>query len=172
MQLDWSSIVEDIGPKLFRYFSAYVSDEQSSDLVQETLIRLVRKVGDGGFDANKGTLRMFAFGIAYYVRLEARQMRKYACLDEVENDKLLEPVSDIEEISIFKETFWQLQVAMKLLSETQQQILALLLDEEMTLQEISILLNLPLGTVKSHLFRSKQKLGLLMQKVEGGITNE
>ena len=99
-------------------------------------------------------------------------MRKYACLDEVENDKLLEPVSDIEEISIFKETFWQLQVAMKLLSETQQQILALLLDEEMTLQEISILLNLPLGTVKSHLFRSKQKLGLLMQKVEGGITNE
>lgn len=70
--MDWNQVVEDLGAPLYRYFSASsLTTFRADDLVQEVFLRLVRSVENGNFDPAKGSLRMFAFGVAHYVRLEA-----------------------------------------------------------------------------------------------------
>ena len=68
--MDWEKTVADIGPRLFKYFNASFASETAADLVQETLIRLVRKQRE--FQSDKGTLIMYAFGIARRVRGSSR----------------------------------------------------------------------------------------------------
>ncbi len=66
----WSNLIENLGPRLYRYFCSSFSRDIADDLVQETLIRLYQKTIDHSFDEQKGTLTCYAFGIAHYVRLE------------------------------------------------------------------------------------------------------
>ncbi|HEY8269680.1 MAG TPA: sigma factor, partial [Pseudobdellovibrionaceae bacterium] len=65
----WHNIIKDLGPSLYRYFSASFATQTAADLVQETLIRLVHKQRRGEFAAEKGSLKAYAFGIARFVRL-------------------------------------------------------------------------------------------------------
>src|SRR6185436_9641597 len=69
--MNWDKLVTELGAPLYRYFSAApIRGIRSEDLVQEVFLRLFRCVQKGAFDPSKGTLRMFAFGIAHFVRLE------------------------------------------------------------------------------------------------------
>src|SRR4051812_42322449 len=67
----WQTIIADLGPGLLNYFCAVTPRHVASDLVQEVFLRLVVKIRDGQFDFTKGSPRMFAYGIARFVRLEA-----------------------------------------------------------------------------------------------------
>jgi DNA-directed RNA polymerase specialized sigma24 family protein len=71
--MDWDGIVEDVGPRLYRYFVFRGFGSQSSDLVQTVLLRLVEKVQDGTYNEREGSVRQFAFGIACHVAHEARR---------------------------------------------------------------------------------------------------
>lgn len=160
--VDWDKVVEDIGPRLFRYFCVRFSKEQSDDLTQETLIRLVRKVEDKKFNPDRGTLRMLSFGIAHYVALEAKQLDPY---DSIQNwaDSLISD-TDLEKTVITHDTIRRVNKHIKMLSDIEQQILSLVINEELTLSEIGGILKIPEGTVKSHIFRAKKKLITLIQK--------
>lgn len=155
-RLDWDGIVEDLGPRLFRYFCVRFSSEQADDLTQETLIRLVRKVDEGKFDPHKGTLRMLGFGIAHYVALESRQLCSHDPIEDWQ-DTLWSEV-DLENVTITKDSAHRVRQYIKNLSAVEQQILSLLIDEDLTSNEISKILQMPDGTVKSHIFRAKKKL--------------
>jgi DNA-directed RNA polymerase specialized sigma24 family protein len=61
MKLNWNHIVDDIGPRLFRYFSFRCGDLAADDLTQETLLRLFRKVEESQFDPQRGGLRAFSW---------------------------------------------------------------------------------------------------------------
>src|SRR3954469_10337144 len=68
--VDWHVTVREIGPRLKRYFLAILPSPMAADSVQETLIRLVQKCESGEYDPTKGSLAMYAFCIAHYVRHE------------------------------------------------------------------------------------------------------
>ena len=161
-QLNWDKVVEDIGPRLFKYFCVRFSNEQADDLTQETLLRLVRKVEEGKFDPDKGTLKMLGFGIAHYVALESKQFYLHEPIEDWQDS--LSADIDVEQVTITKDAALKVRNQMKNLSSIEQQILSLLVDDELTLNEIALILQVPEGTIKSHVFRAKKKLITLIQK--------
>jgi len=159
---DWDAIVDEIGPKLFAYFKSRFNDSIANDLTQETLIRLVDKHQSGVFNINKGSLTMYAFGIAKYVRLEAvKSHSKHDHLEfEIHHEKAeCTHKEDFEE----KDQLSQLRFAISKLPEPQQEIILLQIDDELGLKEIGSLMSMPTGTVKSHIHRAKQNLMNLMK---------
>lgn len=157
--MDWDVVVGDIAPRLYRYFCARFDQIQADDLTQETLIRLVRKVKDGKFDPKRGNLRMLAFGIAHYITLEAQPDTKLESLEVIETERLpYDPSDDAETLLITKDQASQVRDALKSLSQIEQEIIALSIDEELGSSEIAQLLQIPHGTIKSHIFRAKKKI--------------
>lgn len=147
--LNWDQIVENLGPRLLRYFAARFSRLESSELVQETLVRLFEKINSHEFDPQKGNIGMFAFGIARLVGLEANRKQLYQDKytdSKIHGDQFREPTYLID-----------LKNEMQKLSHIEQDIL-LLFYNDFLITEISDLMSLPSGTVKSHLHRSKNKL--------------
>ena len=170
IDVNWTIIVEEIGPKLFRYFSAAVSQSLASDLVQETLIRLVQKHKNGQYKAEKGSFQMFAFGIARFVRLEALKAspKEDFFADPSEYEWQIDRTSI--EINAEVNEIKRLRNAIAQLNESQKEIILLLIDKDLSLQEIGEILNMPLGTVKSYVHRAKGKLKELLN--QGGSAHE
>jgi RNA polymerase sigma factor (sigma-70 family) len=149
--VDWNAIVDVLGPKLFRYFCGSFSSLQAQDLVQETLLRLVRKHGEGSFDPAKGTIQTYAFGIAHLVRLEA--LKRIARENNLATSLLLQVPEENpqSEARLLRESIDNLK-------EAERQVVLLHINEDLSLAEISECLEIPLGTVKSHLHRAKETL--------------
>ena len=166
-QIYWPRVIPEIAPGLLNYFKASFSNQLADEMVQEVFLRLVQKVQKGEFNVNKGTLRMYAYGIARIIRLEGRRR------------ELLHPVSSVELESIVeeKDTFpnaeaEQLRWAIKKLKPVEQEIILLLLDQDLNLQEISDVLEVPLGTIKSHTHRAKSSLKMILSREELNIKNQ
>jgi RNA polymerase sigma-70 factor (ECF subfamily) len=159
--MDWSAVVAELGPRLLRYFrGAAFAPEEAADLVQETLIRLLDKVEDGSFDASRGHLAMYAFGIAHFVRLEARKRARLR--PEPQTFEASEAHEDSEALLIQRETRQRLRHALAQLPSPQQDIFLLMIDAELTLEQAGAVLRLPLNTVKSHVHRGKARLRELL----------
>ena len=134
--MDWDGVVESLGPKLYRYFCTRFDDLIADDLTQETLVRLVVKFNDGGFDDSKGTIEMFAFGIARFVRLEELKRNPGTALTDIDESKIADSSCAIEHF----ENASKIQLLRKgvaALSEPEQEIMLLMVDQEWGLQKIS-----------------------------------
>ena len=165
--LNWTNVVAEMAPGLYRSFCASFSASVAEDLVQETLFRLLQKVDKGQFDANLGTLRMYAYGIARFVRLEGLKSNfKVEQIGELQiSDDLVRTDDQLEQ----HQRISALRKAISLLSDVQQEVLNLYLDKELTYEDIGKLLGLPVGTVKSHVYRAKEELKAIL---ESGDKNE
>lgn len=161
MNHDWNTIVDDLGPRLFRYFRVRFTHEESSDKVQETLIRLVQKTNEGHFDPRLGNIRMFAYGIAHFVALEGRTLSNSLALTEE-----LSIDDSLEQKYIDKQNQEKMRRALAQLSPVQVQIISLMIDEELSLHDIAVLMNMPLGTIKSHIYRAKEELRNILNAKE------
>ena len=155
---NWHSIVNDLGPSLYRYFLGSFAQAQASDLVQETLIRLVQKQRSGHFHADLGTMKAYAFGIARFVRLEG--IKNDPGFDLVDDEKSLDqqttPAPDQTD------AVTHLRWAIRQLKPAEQEIISLMIDNELQLSEIAVVLDIPIGTVKSHIHRAKENLKEIM----------
>ncbi len=158
--MDWDQVVSEIGPKLYRYFGASFAYQEASDLTQETLIRLVRRVEEGAFDPKQGSVVMFAYGIARLVRPEAWKSPSVedASGDLRDFDVPSDPLNSSNPEFEIEIQLCRLREAVSGLSEIQRQIVLLHIDQELTLQDIGTLVGLPLNTVKSHIHRAKEIL--------------
>jgi RNA polymerase sigma factor (sigma-70 family) len=156
-QAQWDQIVRDLGPSLYRYFCGSFPQETAADLVQETLIRLVRKCEDDEYQESKGNIKSYAFGIARLVRFE--KLKDNSGYDLVEDEKEL----DREEIKIDSSPVANLRAAILQLKTVEQEIILMLVDHEKSLLDIATELAMPLGTVKSHVHRAKENLRKLME---------
>jgi RNA polymerase sigma factor (sigma-70 family) len=161
-EVNWDDLVEDLGPRLYRYFCVRFSREQADDLTQETLIRLVRKVEEGKYDPERGNLSMLGFGIGHFVALEAKQHHTHEPIEDYES--VLVANEDIEYQFITKDLALKVKEKIQGLSNIEQQIFSLLVDEELKLADIALIVGMPEGTVKSHVFRAKQKLLKMIQE--------
>lgn len=154
--------IEEVGPHLYRYFCVSFPFHVADDLVQETLIRLLGKIKDKKFDPQKGNLRMYAFGIAHFVRLEF--LRDHSQRHEPLEDETYSnsPLQD-EQLDQFQKIQY-LQKAIRTLSEAQQQVIGLSIHNELTYEEIGAILNMPTGTIKSHISRAKEALSSILNR--------
>jgi RNA polymerase sigma-70 factor (ECF subfamily) len=160
---NWQQIITDLGPSLYRYFCGAFPQPQAADLVQETLIRLVKKHRSGEFDPSKGTVKSYAFGIARYVRMEAKnKMPAFELVDdETELDQQADPQSNSE--STETDEVARLRWAINQLKPLEQEIILMLIDAEASLEQIAEVFMMPLGTVKSHIHRAKENLRKIME---------
>jgi len=165
-QIDWRAFIEEMGPSLFRYFAMSFDASHADDLVQEAFIRLIAKVRDNKFDPTRGHLRMYLYGIAHYVRVEHRRTRQHEELEEMSSSH-----PSLEEGMIQSQELRDLRKAIAQLSESQQQVIGLYLDGELSLETIGVILNMPAPTVRSHLHRAKAALAEKL-KDQRGVENE
>jgi len=115
----------------------------SDDLAQETFI--------------KAYLNITAFkGIS------VRAQKKYADINEYEIDNLYQTQN---EFSAEKMDIYQ---AMKLLRKEEQTAVLLFYMEDKTHNEIAKIMNCPLGTIKTHILKGKEKLTLYLTKAGYG----
>src|SRR5690606_4890597 len=64
----------------------------------------------------------------------------------------------MEETAIHTDATRRLRLAIRKLSVAEQEIVSLLVERDLTLQDVSAILEIPVGTVKSHMHRAKSKL--------------
>lgn len=163
--LDWNEIVERLGPRLYNYFIRRGFLKDTDDLTQDVFSRLYQKITDGAFDKAKGSLDAFAFGIARFVALENHQNSQiYLMGDDFDWDDIVDsPESNLESSYQRHQTIELFLKEIKNLNPVQQEVLTLYMDNELKLEDIALLMKLPVGTVKSHLFRAKEKLKNLLE---------
>lgn len=166
--MDWNTVVERLGPRLYNYFIRRGFLKDSADLTQDVFSRLYMKITDGAFDETKGSIDAFAFGIARFVALENQQTSHLYLLasdDEFNWDKIAgtDPSADIESDYHRQQTIHLFLNEIKSLNPIQQEVLTLYMDDELKLEDIASMMKLPVGTVKSHLFRAKEKLKDLLE---------
>ena len=153
-----NSVINELGPKIYRYFCTSFERDKASDLTQETLIRLWEKVNQNAINQQKGDVITFAYGIAKNVKRETLKKIKHRFLLQDKLPKNVfhydETLEEIQETSRLK----QLRMAMLKLKENEREVLSLIIDEDLKLDDVSKLLKMPLGTVKSHIHRAKENL--------------
>lgn len=163
MEVNWDKRVDEIGPRLYRYFKFKGVFESASDLVQETFIRLIAV--DYKFDSSKGPLVAFALGIAHNVWRESlkKRVNQGTGIESIEDHQDLHSEhnlhSDLERLDQSE----KLKLIIRRLPQVQQEVLYFYFDEEITTREISEILKVPEGTVKSHLFRAKESIRSMIE---------
>jgi RNA polymerase sigma factor (sigma-70 family) len=135
--------------------------EDTRELCQETFLRVHKHLGQYRFES---PLRSWIGQVAFSVA--ARHLkRKRIPLAEPKNDDegtpLVEQVSsdfDLEAAYADAELAGRLRAAIEALAPLQRMLLTMYHLEEMSIGEIAMITDVPEGTIKSHLFRSRARL--------------
>ena len=133
-------------PRLRVFLRHLLGDEQAAeDLMQEVFIQIWRR--RQGFDPERGSLRSYLFGTARNLAVSWRRKQKTA--DQLDCDS---PVRDrVETDSIVAD-------ALNRLGPDEKTILWLREVEGQSYSELSLILNIPIGTVRSRLHHAREAL--------------
>jgi RNA polymerase sigma-70 factor (ECF subfamily) len=146
---------------LWRYLRRMAgNDDAAADLVQDTWIRVLR--GITGL-RQPASLRPWLFGIARRVAMDRlRSAYAHPPSEDVELDDLPADADlQIEEdLAILDAAMWTLPLA-------DREVLTLFYLRELSIDEIAALLEIPVGTVKSRLFRARRALRIEIAKSGG-----
>lgn len=69
---------------------------------------------------------------------------------------------DVEEGYLIQERAMEIQSAIEMLNPTQRAVLLMYYREELSYQEIADIMGIPMGTIKTHLFRGKKSLARIL----------
>ncbi|MCX6303501.1 MAG: sigma-70 family RNA polymerase sigma factor [Bacteroidetes bacterium] len=146
-------------------------NEDREDICQDVFIKVYEKLNTFQF---KSKLSTWIGNIAYNSSINYLQKKKNVLLSNIvstENelsfiDSINIETDNPEKISIRREDISQLNQSINILPEFQKTVLLLFYKEEISLDEISKILEIPVNTVKSHLFRARNSLKQLMTKKE------
>ena len=131
------------------------SDERAEDLTQETFLAVIRATARY---EPRALVRTYLYGIA--LNLLASERRKQS-----RNPLPLEDSPEPAAEDASEEVFWVRQ-AIGRLDEREREILMLREYEQLSYDEISTLLRIPVNTVRSRLFRSRMALKNHLQPAE------
>ena len=151
-------------------FAHWLTQDRSEaeDLVQETYVKALR--GFGGFQ--QGTnFRAWMYRILRNTFLTLRSSSKVGAtvaLEEEEEDQIATTAETPESIFLANAQREAVQNVLAVLPVPFREILLLCDYEEMSYQEISDTLGIPMGTVMSRLSRARRALRLGLSKKVGG----
>lgn len=171
--LDFNVVYKENKGKLTKYVKArvYPHTEIAMEIVDDTFIKVNEHLKN--FDENKANIRTWIFTIAnnkltdYYRSIKLDKKCKVNVSDYVNsdgdeyfqidsNEKTDGIISHSEKFKNSISCANRVVDAMAELSDTYRNIAAMRFIDEMSYEEISVKLNLPLGTVKTNIFRAKE----------------
>ena len=141
------------------------------DICQDVFMKVYEKLHTFQFRSKLGT---WIGNIAYNASVNFLQKKRNILLSSLlppgNEISFLETAganpNDPEQILIKEQDVQHLNRAIDGLSEFQKTVLLLFYKDELSLDEISSVMEMPVNTVKSHLFRAKNSLKQLMHKNE------
>jgi len=146
------------------FFNLTGGDEElSKDLAQDTFVKAWLNIGTFRAAAKFST---WLYRIAYNTFYDYERARKPSAGIDVETlgDRMIADTPDRD----FGMDFAR---ALKVLKEDERTAMLLFYMEDQTIEKISIVMNCPTGTVKSHLHRGKEKLKKFYESEELRIKN-
>ncbi|WP_054956911.1 RNA polymerase sigma factor [Paenibacillus dakarensis] len=149
------------GP-LLHYISNQLQDRQKAqDIVQETFIRLIRHFREHGALEH---VRSWLYRVALNQCKDYWKSSAYRSegLAGEEMPERSDPSAGAEELLERQETSTEIAASLERLPVVQKQVVSLRFFHDMKLQEISELLDIPLSTVKTHLYNALRKLKKVM----------
>jgi RNA polymerase sigma-70 factor (ECF subfamily) len=156
--MDWNSVAEDLGPRLYRFFLARSpSQHHAADLVQDSLLRLFERTTAGHYDPSKGSLTTYAFGIALNIQKETSRKNQKWQFEELGEEHHPRTSPDPVDALALRKAIAQLE-------GKEQEVIQLLIDQDLHMDEIASIVQLPINTVKSHVLRAKKKLREILNK--------
>lgn len=142
-----------------RRFTGHWAD--ADDIAQEAFVTAWRKLAR--FEG-KSSFRSWVSGIAFRVARDSR--RAHGRAQARDTDWLAQQDHDDAEAAPLEDRI-ALARAMTLLPEEQRAAVALCLGEGFSHSEAAAILKLPLGTVKSHVTRGRERLLAALETVDG-----
>lgn len=149
------------GP-LLSYISNQLQDRQKAqDIVQETFVRLIRHYRQQGALEH---VRSWLYRVALNQCKDYWKSSVYRSegLAGEEFPERSDPSAGAEELLERQETSMEIAASLESLPAVQKNVVSLRFFHDMKLQEISELLDLPLSTVKTHLYNGLRKLKKIM----------
>ncbi|HYY43944.1 MAG TPA: sigma-70 family RNA polymerase sigma factor [Actinomycetota bacterium] len=133
--------------------------ELAEELVQEVILRVWRRAVN--FDPDRGSAGSWIFGVARNVAADlSRSARR---LPVPVPDPLPEQAqADDEDAAL---AAWQVERALQVLPEDQQLVIRLAYGRQMTHSEIAEHLGIPLGTVKTRMYKGLKRLAGELEKM-------
>ena len=158
-------LFEHFGPRVKGFMMRKGADsELAEDLAQDTMITVWRKAHM--YSGDKGSVSTWIFTIARNRRIDwARKLKGIQFSDISELDQPSEDRS-ADEIVLGNQEAKSVSDAVERLPSDQKQVISMAFMEDMTQQEISQRLDLPLGTVKSRMRLAYQKLSKSLEALQ------
>ncbi len=148
--------------KLFCEKAYWVTKDKeiAKDIAQESWIIIIKKLHTL---ENVDSFKSWAFRIIYTRAIDAIKQRNKEN-KKLESSVIIEPDTQSSED---QKNLIQLELlkAIQELPKEKQDIIRLFYAEEYSIIEISVFLKIPIGTVKSRLFKAREKLKSILKKV-------
>jgi len=158
---------------IYNLIRKIIKDEDDiDDLVQETFIKVYKALPNFQFNFNFSSwiYKIASNNCIDFIRRKKLNFVYIDKNDENEDDEykfdIKDPNFTPEEQLQVKERSQLLKEAIKKLPKNYQQVIHLRHEEELDYQEIAERLNIPLGTVKIHLFRARKQLLDILKNID------
>lgn len=132
------------------------NEREAEDITQETFVRVWRSIGRFRADAQFKTWLYRIVVNLCYNRLP--KLKRELGAIEVEDVELVDESIGVERAVLSAETATQLKSAIANLPETQRLVITLRHQQGLSYDEIAKITGLPLGTIKTHIFRARKAL--------------
>jgi len=151
---EWESLLAENAPLAFRVARGVLrNDAEAEDVTQEAMLRAYRR-----FDGLRERTRFRAWLVRISFRMALDRLRAIKRRQTREAEWVLENSRNAAHQADNAEFQRQFDRAMDELPEKQRLVLFLAAMEGHTLEEVSLLLAVPIGTVKSRLFFARKTL--------------
>jgi RNA polymerase sigma-70 factor (ECF subfamily) len=157
----FSYLYDNYSPALFGIISQIVPDkEMAADVLQEVFINIWKKIGS--YDETKGRLFTWMLNIARHAAIDQVRSKQYQ--NRLKNQPLPETVSRIPANTVVDPVVTDigLKKVVNNLKEEYRQLIELSYFQGFTQEEISKILSLPLGTVKTRIRSALMQLRTLI----------
>jgi RNA polymerase sigma factor (sigma-70 family) len=169
-ELQFEQIVRDHEALVFRTLARLLGrSEHLEDLAQEVFFRLYRALDHFRHEAKLSTyLYRIIVNVAQDEWKRRRLERQMTCSlsdpDEQWEERLSHRRKSVEGILQEKQVWQEIESALGLLSQVERSVLVLYHQEERTYEAIALILDLPIGTVRTHLHRGRKKLRSILRQ--------
>lgn len=166
----FEEIVQEHQSLVFRTLVRLVGrSDRIEDLAQEVFLRFFRGLQQFRSDAKISTyLYRIVLNVAQdeWARRKTERERIYALSEEDEDweGRLPHPSENAEQALERKQTWNAVETAMLELGAPERAAIVLYHQEECSYEQISMVLGVPIGTVRTHLHRGREKLKQVLRK--------